>query len=99
MNNPNSERDVQPLDLLDVLRSVQDAMNLSNLRWLLYDENRRSQWFVDLGRGRSPSRLGGAVDPEVTSPPDMDDIDRLPSTKRPARAVSAESTIVEPSRA
>ncbi len=99
MNNPNSERDVQPLDLLDVLRSVQDAMNLSNLRWLLYDENRLSQWFVDLGRDRNPSRLGGAVDPEVASPPDMDDISRLQSTKRPARAVSAKSTIVEPTRA
>ena len=25
-------------------------MNLRNLRWLLYDEKRRAQWFSDLER-------------------------------------------------
>ena len=50
MKDLNSEPDVQPLDLFDILRCAQDAMNLSNLWWLLYNEKRATQWFADLER-------------------------------------------------
>ncbi len=93
--NPNPERDVEPLGLFDILRSVRDAMNLRNLRWLLYDEKRRTQWFADLERQHveefaqppADSELESAK-PELDSPSQMDPGINLPPTKCPPRAAS-----------
>ncbi len=81
MKDPNSEPDVQPLDPLDILRCVQDAMNLSNLSWLLYDETRGTQWFADLERHYADKPAQASADSEP-----IDDKPR--STKRPPRAAS-----------
>ncbi len=85
MKDPNSEPEVQPLDLLDILRCVQDAMNLSNLSWLLYDEKRGTQWFADLEHHYADKPAQASADSEP-----IDDKPR--STKRPPRAASVKRT-------
>lgn len=87
MKDSISDRDVQPLDPADILLCVRDAMNLSNLRWLLNDEKRRAQWFADLERQSDEAAQASAAS-EAAAPSDKDD---LPSTKRPPRAASIES--------
>jgi hypothetical protein len=86
MKDPNSERDVQPLGLLDILRSVKDAMNLTNLSWLLYDEKRRTQWFEDLKRHSAEEPAQASADSESAVPSDLDDTNKPSSTKHPPRA-------------
>ena len=88
MQDPNSKPDIQPLDPFDILRCVQDAMNLSNLSWLLYDEKRRTQWFADLARHNADEPDQASADSEPASPSEMDDTNKRPSTKRPPRAAS-----------
>ncbi len=88
MQDPNSKPDIQPLDPSDVLRCVQDAMNLSNLSWLLYDEKRRTQWFADLERHNADEPAQASADSEPASPSEMDDTNKPLSTKRPPRAAS-----------
>ena len=89
MQDPNSKPDIQPLDPFDVFRCVQDAMNLSNLSWLLYDEKRRTQWFADLERQHADEPAQATADSKPASPSDIYDINKPPSTKRPPRAASA----------
>ncbi len=84
--NPNPEREVESLGLFDILRSVQDAMNLTNLSWLLYDEKRRTQWFEDLERNSADEPGQASTDSEPAAPSDMDDTNKLPSTRHPPRA-------------
>ncbi|MCZ6659117.1 MAG: hypothetical protein O7C67_17660 [Gammaproteobacteria bacterium] len=64
-----------------MLRCVQDAMNLSNLSWLLYDEKRGMQWFADLERHdpHEPAQASAESKP-------IDDMPR--SMKRPPLAAS-----------
>ena len=87
MKDSISDRDVQPLDPADILLCVRDAMNLSNLQWLLNDEKRRAQWFADLER-QSDEAAQASADSAVAAPADKDD---MPSTKRPPRVASVES--------
>ncbi len=92
MKDSNSRRNVEPLDLFDIWRCVSDAMNLSDLRWLLYDEKRGAQWLADLERhdASACAQPVADADPESANPepapPDMDDMKKSPSTKRPPRA-------------
>ena len=92
MKDPNSERDVQPLGFLDILRSVKDAMNLTNLSWLLYDEKRRTQWFEDLERHSAEEPAQASADSEYAAPSDMDDTNKPSSTKHPPRAAPVKRT-------
>ena len=89
MKDSISDRDVQPLDPADILLCVRDAMNLSNLRWLLNDEKRRAQWFADLER-QSDEAAQASADSEAATPSDKDDMKKTPPTNRPPRAASVE---------
>ena len=90
MKDSISDRDIQPLDPADILLCVRDAMNLSNLNWLLNDEKRRAQWFADLEH-QSDEAAQASADSEAAAPVDKDDLKKPPSTKRPPRVASVES--------
>lgn len=96
MKDRKSER-VEPLDFFDIWRCLSDAMNLRDLRWLLYDEQRSTQWIAELQR-ENATRV--RVDPEELKPGNEEPVPasktagpkETPSPKRAARAPSVKSS-------